>query len=83
MAAEVDEVCRPGKVSKLDYGRTMAACLAYLILLQRDAVAVGVFDARMREYLPRTDALAKIHQICAVLTALCAHGKDGHRAGAP
>src|SRR5580700_6695074 len=58
-----------GKVSKLDYGRTMAACLAYLILLQRDAVAVGVFDAKMREYQPRTDALAKIHQICQVLAS--------------
>src|SRR5271154_3830350 len=56
-----------GKISKLDYGRTVAACLAYLILLQRDAVAVGVFDAKMREYQPRTDALAKIHQICQVL----------------
>jgi len=56
-----------GKISKLDYARTMAACLAYLILLQRDAVAVGVFDAKMREYQPRTDALAKIHQICQVL----------------
>ena len=58
-----------GKVSKLDYGRTIAACLAYLILLQRDAVAVGVFDAKMREYQPRTDSLAKIHQICQMLTA--------------
>lgn len=57
-----------GKVTKLDYGRTMAACLAYLILLQRDAVAVGVFDAKMREYQPRTDSLAKIHQICEVLS---------------
>src|SRR5258705_12929004 len=33
-----------GKISKLDYGRTIAACLAYLILLQRDAVALVIFD---------------------------------------
>src|SRR3954471_8889708 len=45
-----------GKVSKLDYGRTIAACLAYLILLQRDAVAVGIFDAALRDYQPRTDS---------------------------
>ena len=56
-----------GKITKLDYGRTIAACLAYLILLQRDAVAVGVFDSKIREYQPRTDSLAKIHQICEVL----------------
>ncbi len=58
-----------GTVSKLDYGRTIAACLAYLILLQRDAVSVGVFDAKVREHHPRTDSLAKIHDICATLSA--------------
>src|SRR5215218_4472991 len=34
--------------SKLDYARTAAACLAYLILLQRDAVAVGIYDSELR-----------------------------------
>jgi len=58
-----------GKITKLDYGRTIAACLAYLILLQRDAVSVGVFDSKVQEYQPRTDSLAKIHQICATLAA--------------
>jgi uncharacterized protein (DUF58 family) len=53
--------------SKLDYARVMAACLAYLILLQRDAVAVGVFDSILREYVPRTDNLNRIHQICEAL----------------
>lgn len=56
-----------GKITKLDYARTMAACLAYLILLQRDAVSVGIFDAQMREQQPRTNALGKIHDICRVL----------------
>jgi uncharacterized protein (DUF58 family) len=58
-----------GRVAKLDYAKVMAACLAYLILLQRDAAAVTVFDDKMRERQPRTDNVAKIHQICAVLSA--------------
>ncbi len=62
-------------ITKLDYGRTMAACLAYLILLQRDASAVGVFDTKVREYQPRTDNLAKIHQICASLAKTPPAGK--------
>src|SRR5213080_1632235 len=49
-----------GRVAKLDYAKVMAACLAYLILLQRDAAAVTVFDSKPREHLPRTDSLAKI-----------------------
>lgn len=58
-----------GKLSKLDYGRMIAATLSYLILAQRDAVAVGVFDSEMRDYIPRTDNLSKIHQIMQTLSA--------------
>ena len=57
------------RVTKLDYAKVMAACLAYLILLQRDAAAVSIFDDKVREYQPRTDNLGKIHQICSVLSA--------------
>jgi uncharacterized protein (DUF58 family) len=56
------------RVTKLDYAKVMAACLAYMILLQRDAAAVTVFDQNAREHLPRTDNLARIHQICSVLS---------------
>jgi uncharacterized protein (DUF58 family) len=55
------------QLNKLQYGKVMAACLSYLILLQRDAVAVNVFDARVREHLPRTDNRAAIHNILRVL----------------
>lgn len=63
------------KVTKLDYARTMAACIAYLILLQRDAVSVNLFDDTLRVHQPRTDSLGKIHRICATLLAEPAQGK--------
>ena len=56
-----------GSVSKMQYGKMMAACLSYLILHQRDAVAVGLFDSQVRSYLPRTGNLASIHNIMEVL----------------
>lgn len=56
-----------GAVTKLHYGKQLAACLAYLILLQRDAVAVGLFDAAMRRYLPRSNNRANIHVIMGQL----------------
>jgi uncharacterized protein (DUF58 family) len=56
-----------GSVTKFVYARTMAACLAYLILHQRDAMALGIFDSSLREYLPRTDNLASIHNLLRVL----------------
>ena len=56
-----------GEITKLHYGKMLAACLSYLILLQRDAVAVGVFDTQMRSRVARTGNLASIHNIMSVL----------------
>jgi len=38
-------------LTKLHYGKCMAACLAYLILAQQDHVALGVFDEELRSYV--------------------------------
>jgi uncharacterized protein (DUF58 family) len=57
-----------GRVAKIDYAKVMAACLAYLVLLQRDATAVTLFDEKPQEHFPRTDSLGKIHAICALLS---------------
>ena len=43
--------------------------MAYKILHQRDAVAVGTFDSTMRDYIPRTGILASIHRIMQTLSA--------------
>jgi uncharacterized protein (DUF58 family) len=58
-----------GKITKLQYTKILAACLSYLILLQRDAVALHVFDTEIRETMTRTDSIAKIHPIMARLVA--------------
>lgn len=66
-----------GAISKLQYGKAMAACLAYLVLLQRDAVSVGVFDQTMQKYVPRTGNLASIHNIMGVLADFEPTGSTG------
>src|SRR3989440_4071949 len=55
-----------GKLTKLQYGKMMAACLAYLILHQGDAVALGAFDTALRGYIPRTGDLGSVHNIMKV-----------------
>jgi uncharacterized protein (DUF58 family) len=56
-----------GKTSKFDYARTMAATLAYLILLQRDAASLAIFDTQVRNFHPRTDNLSSIHNLLSLL----------------
>ena len=52
-----------GNLTKLQYGKIMSACLSYLILHQRDAVALGIFDDTMRDYAPRSNNLATLPTI--------------------
>jgi uncharacterized protein (DUF58 family) len=54
----------------LHYGKMLAACLAYLIMHQRDAVALALFDTTVREYVPRSDNKASIHNLMGRLAAL-------------
>jgi uncharacterized protein (DUF58 family) len=58
-----------GKLTKLHYAKVMAACLAYLILHQRDAAALALFDTTVRDWAPRSDNLASIHHLMAKLAA--------------
>ena len=58
-----------GKLTKLHYGKVIAACLSYLILNQRDAVALGLFDSSMRDYAPRSDNRATVHNLMSRLAA--------------
>jgi uncharacterized protein (DUF58 family) len=42
----------PGGMTKLDYGRFLAAALAHLALKQHDAAGLVTFDGAVRSYLP-------------------------------
>jgi uncharacterized protein (DUF58 family) len=66
-----------GRVTKFQYAKALAACLAYVILLQRDAVAMALFDQETKDYMPRTDNLGKIHHLMARLAAFEPTGKTG------
>jgi uncharacterized protein (DUF58 family) len=43
---------RSGELSKLEYGAVVAASLAQLMLRQRDAVGLALFNDRVQRYLP-------------------------------
>jgi uncharacterized protein (DUF58 family) len=67
------------KITKLQYAKVLSACLAYLVLTQRDAIALHIFDTKMRDTMTRTDNMGKIHTIMDRLAAFKAteHTKLG------
>lgn len=58
-----------GRLTKLQYGKLLAACLAYLIIRQRDAVALGLFDTEVREYVPRSETKGNLRHMLTRLAA--------------
>ncbi len=66
-----------GKVTKLQYGQYLAACLAYLASRQHDAIGCIVFDEEVRDYRPPTtrsgNLMAVLHTIDR---ATAAHGTN-------
>src|SRR2546425_224701 len=63
------------RLTKLQYGKVMAACLAYLILNQRDAAGLALFDTEVRDSSPRSDNLATIHHLMEKLAAFEPRGQ--------
>ncbi len=49
-----DGVSRPARlgVTKLDYAKRLAACLSHLLLRQRDAAGLAIFDDDLKTYIP-------------------------------
>ncbi|MFQ6092030.1 MAG: DUF58 domain-containing protein [bacterium] len=46
---------RSDAIPKLEYGSYLSAALSYLMLIQRDAVGLAIFDSRIRRYIaPRS-----------------------------
>ncbi len=52
-----------GKVTKLHYAKILSACIAYIVLHQRDAISVNMFDTEIRDQFARTDNQGKIHDL--------------------
>lgn len=58
-----------GSMNKFEYACTLAACIAYLVLRQQDAVASVMFDDRVRSRLPYRTKRNHLNEILASLEA--------------
>jgi uncharacterized protein (DUF58 family) len=56
-----------GSKNKLEFAKTLAAALSFLIIHQRDAVALDVFDSVWRDRLPASGQMGHIQKILETL----------------
>ncbi|MHB9154132.1 MAG: DUF58 domain-containing protein, partial [Endomicrobiales bacterium] len=56
-----------GNMSKLGYGKLLAAALTYLLLRQDDAAGLGVFDTGLRHFVAPNHQLSHLSRVCETL----------------
>ncbi|MBA4188180.1 MAG: DUF58 domain-containing protein [Planctomycetaceae bacterium] len=59
-----------GETNKLEYGKLLAASLAYLVVRQRDSVSLRVFNTKVVAELPQSSQMGHINAITKTLEAL-------------
>jgi len=59
-----------GDTNKLEYAKLLTATLAYVVVRQRDSVALNVFDRDWRVELPASSAMANVNTILHTLEDL-------------
>jgi uncharacterized protein (DUF58 family) len=63
--------------AKLEYAKLIIASLSYIVLGQSDAVAVGIFDEKLRDFIPRSTRKVHLNRICAALESIEPQNKTG------
>ena len=63
-----------GGVSKLQYGKFLAAALAYLAARQHDPVGLIVFDEKVRQFRPATSRAGSLQSMIHTIDAVTAGG---------
>jgi uncharacterized protein (DUF58 family) len=59
-----------GTITKFTYASQLAAALAFLMLKQRDAVGLVVFDDAVRSYVPPKSASVHLHAMLSTLSGV-------------
>jgi len=59
-----------GRMDKFDYSRTLAASIAWILVRQRDAVALAAFDEQLSTFLPPRSTNVQLRNITATLESL-------------
>src|ERR1051325_9459299 len=59
-----------GDRNKLEHAKMLTAVLSYLILIQRDSVALNIFDAEWRDRLPPSGQMGHVQKVLETLASV-------------
>ena len=73
-SASMGYVSKPGAISKLEYARSLAASLAYLMLSQQDAVGLLTFAEKIERFVPARARRSHLDVLLKELDAIAPGG---------
>ncbi|MSU77817.1 MAG: DUF58 domain-containing protein [Gemmataceae bacterium] len=59
-----------GATNKLEFAKVLTACLSFLIINQRDSIALNIFDAGWRDRLPASSQMGHVQTILHTLESV-------------
>ncbi len=66
-----------GNISKFEYACTLAAALSYMLIRQRDAIGLALYDTKIETYLPPRSKQSYIHNLLRSLDSTEPSGETG------
>lgn len=66
-----------GNISKFEYASYLAAALSYMLIKQKDAVGLSLYDTEIRTFLPASSKQSQIHNILKMLDATTPANQTG------
>jgi uncharacterized protein (DUF58 family) len=66
-----------GHITKYHYALYLASALSYLVLRQKDAAGIALFDTEIRHFLPARAKMSYVRELIATLDAAAPSGLTG------
>lgn len=66
-----------GNISKFEYASYLSAAMAYLMIKQRDAIGIALYDTEVRKYLPPRSKPSYIAELLKTLAATTPQNETG------
>lgn len=66
-----------GNISKFEYSSYLAASIAYMLINQRDAIGLALYDTKIRTYLPPRSKPSYINEILKTLDSTTPENETG------
>ncbi len=65
------------EITKFEYASILSASLSFLLIKQKDSVGLGLFDRRIKKYIPPATSMHHLRSLLQIMDRVSPQGKTG------